>query len=176
MNSPASKSASRAPAVTAFYRPVSYQPEDSPTYLMRRLTVALAQEVERRLEPHGLTSAQWLPLLKIFKGEASTAAELARLTFLDAGAVTRMLDRLEDKGLLRRVRSAQDRRVVHLELTPQGRATAEKIPAILCDVQNAHLRGFQRAEVDTLKLLLHRMLDNAAAMQPDADAPSSLVP
>ena len=162
--------ATRTPS---FYRPGTYRPEDSATYLMRRILTAVAQEVEHELEPYGLTSAQWVPMFKLYTGMASTAAELARETQIDAGAMTRMLDRLEDKGLLRRVRSEQDRRVVHLELTPAGRETAQEIPRVLCEVQNAHLRGFSREELDTLKSLLRRVLDNAIALQAERREPTS---
>lgn len=162
--------ASRTPT---FYRPGNYRPEDSATYLMRRILTAVAQEVEHELEPYGLTSAQWVPMFKLYTGMASTAAELARETQIDAGAMTRMLDRLEDKGLLRRVRSEHDRRVVHLELTPAGRETAKEIPRVLCEVQNAHLRGFSREELDTLKGLLRRVLDNATALQAERREPTA---
>ncbi len=43
---------------------------------------------------------------------------------------------------------------------PEGRATAEKIPAVLCQVQNACLRGFERAELDTSAGRLNRVLGN----------------
>jgi DNA-binding MarR family transcriptional regulator len=149
----------------AFYRPQSYQPEESVAYMMRRVISLVSAEVERRLEPSGLTNAQWVPLLKLHMGSAGTVAELARECQLDAGAMTRLLDRLEAKGLLRRVRSSDDRRVVNLELTPQGKAAAKKIPAVLCEVQNAHLRGFNEDEWRQLKGLMRRVLDNAKAIQ-----------
>lgn len=152
-----------------FYRPGTYQPEDSATWLMRRITVAFAQEVGQRLEPDGLTHAQWVPLLKIHQGVATTASDLAREAHLDAATVTRTLDRLEAKGFLHRVRSSHDRRVVNLALTPQGEAVAQKIPGILCEVQNANLRGFTRAELDTLNGLLRRVLDNAIERQAPSD-------
>jgi DNA-binding MarR family transcriptional regulator len=151
--------------IPSFYRPDSYKPEESVMYLMRRITTAVALEVERQLEPLDLTNAQWVPLFKLHQGHASTAAELARDCHIDAGAVTRMLDRLEDKGLVRRVRSSEDRRVVRLELTDEGRAKAQNIPAVLCQVQNAHLRGFSRDELDTLKGLLRRVMGNANELQ-----------
>ncbi len=153
---------SRTPS---FYRPGSYRPEESVTYLMRLITTAVASEVSARLEPEGLTHAQWVPLFKLHQGEATTAAELARAVYLDAGSMTRMLDRLEAKGFVRRVRSEQDRRVIHLALTPAGEATAARIPQILCEVQNAHLRGFTRAELDTLQGLLQRVLTNARELE-----------
>ena len=149
----------------AFYRPDNYDPEQSVAYLMRRILAATSAEVERELEPSGLTNAQWVPLLKLSMGSASTVAELARGCQLDTGGMTRLLDRLETKGLVRRVRSSEDRRVVNLELTDEGRVAAKTIPAILCGVQNAHMRGFTPQEWQTLKALLRRILDNAQKIQ-----------
>jgi DNA-binding MarR family transcriptional regulator len=102
-------------------------------------------------------------------GSGSTVAELARGCQQDAGSMTRLLDRLEAKGLVRRVRSGEDRRVVNIELTDEGRAAAKKIPAVLCGVQNAHLHGFTVEEWRTLKGLLRRILDNALAIQAERE-------
>ena len=132
----------RQAAAPAFYRPESWRREDSIGYLMGRIMAIVKEAVDHELGPDDLTHAQWEPLLKIYMGEASTVAELARETQVDVGAMTRTLDRLEMKGLARCVRSSEDRRVVNVELTDEGRATAKKIPAVLCRVQNAHLRGF----------------------------------
>ncbi|QJW85924.1 MarR family transcriptional regulator [Ramlibacter terrae] len=132
---------------------------------MRRILGCVASEVDAALEPRGLTSAQWIPLLKLHLGVAGTVAELARECRLDTGAMTRMLDRLEAKGLVARVRSSQDRRVVNLELTDSGREAAAQIPAELCKVQNALLQGLSVPEWEQLKSLLHRVLDNALARQ-----------
>lgn len=155
------------------YRPEDYRPEHSVGYLMRRIVTSLAVAVERELDPRGLTNAQWVPLYKLSLGQVRTAAELARETQLDAGAVTRMLDRLEAKGLVARTRSQADRRVVHLELTAAGRAAADQIPHALCKVLNAHLRGFAPDEVALLHGMLARMLANglagAAGAEPAAD-------
>ena len=150
------------PASTAaFYRAADYVPEESVGYLMRRVLALVAQDVERELEACDLTNAQWVPLLKLFMGEASTVAELARECHLDAGAMTRLLDRLEAKGLCRRVRSIEDRRVVNIELTESGREAARGIPGVLCQIQNAHLAGFSTDEFQAFKGFLRRILDNA---------------
>ena len=96
-------------------------------------------------------------------------AELARACTLDVGAMTRTLDRLEAKGLVKRVRSSEDRRVVNLELTDEGRATAKQIPTVLCRVQNAHLRGFTEDEWQLLKGMLRRVLDTALELQQERE-------
>jgi DNA-binding MarR family transcriptional regulator len=143
-----------------FYRPNGYTSDESVGYLLRRLLNSIKAETDKRLEPHGLTNAQWEPLFKLKKCQASTVAELAREMQTDPGATTRLLDRLEAKGLCKRVRSTEDRRVVNLELTPDGDAAADKIPAALAEVMNAHLAGFSKTEWQALTGYLRRMLAN----------------
>ena len=150
---------------TVFYRPENYQAEESAAYLMRRILALMGAQVDDALEPRDLTSAQWVPLLKLHLGHASSVAELARECQLDSGAMTRLLDRLEAKGLVERVRSSADRRVVNLELTKQGREAAREIPAVLCQVQNAFLQGLSIEEWQQLRSLLRRVLDNGLALQ-----------
>ena len=148
-----------------FYHADGYRPDESVGYLMRRIISLVSQAIEREMEPTGLTNAQWVPLLKIYMGLASTVAELARECDLDAGSMTRLLDRLEGKQLVRRVRSSDDRRVVNIELTDAGRAAAKGIPKILCSIQNAHLVGFSVEEWQILKSYLRRILDTAHSLQ-----------
>ncbi len=148
-------------STAAFYCASGYQPEQSLGYLMRQILNALGQEVEQQLAHTGLTNAQWIPLFKLYVGRATTAAELARECNLDAGAMTRMLDRLEAKGLCRRERSAADRRVITITLTEAGLEAASEIPNVLSRVQNANLHGFSEDEFQMLRGFLRRILDNA---------------
>jgi DNA-binding MarR family transcriptional regulator len=159
-----------------FYRAENYRPEDSVGYLMKQIINMISQDIERQLAHTDLTSAQWVPLFKIHFGQASTVAELARECSLDAGAMTRLLDRLEAKGLCKRVRSETDRRVVNISLTPTGTQAASEIPETLSGVQNAHLAGFSEEEFQTLREYLRRILHNAhsiAAQAPDSTSPKA---
>jgi len=157
-----------------FYRAADYAPEESVGYLMRRVLALVAHEVERQLEGSDLTNAQWVPLFKLSMGQASTVAELARVCHLDAGAMTRLLDRVEAKGLCRRVRSVADRRVVNIELTDAGRIAAADIPVVLSRVQNANLAGFSEQEFETLKSFLRRILGNARGSIATPTAPGDV--
>jgi len=167
-----------APLVShAFYKAENYQPEDSVGYMMRRILVSLAQNIETELAGSALTNAQWLPIMKLYLGHSSTAAELARDCHLDAGAMTRMLDRLEAKGLCSRSRSERDRRLVNISLTESGQRAAQTLPGVLSDVLNRHLAGISPEEFATLKTLLQKMLGNAQTLHskpwplPEASAP-----
>jgi DNA-binding MarR family transcriptional regulator len=162
-NQPDPSASPSRPGVTEFYCASNYVPEDSIGYLFRRVLAQVAQAVERELASSDLTNAQWVPLLKLLMGKASTVAELARECHLDAGAMTRLLDRLEAKGLCRRVRSVADRRVVNIALTDTGREAASRMPGVLCQIQNQHLAGFSQDEFEALKGFLRRILDNAQA-------------
>lgn len=176
-NKPNTAASQPVPPITpAFYCPDNYQPNESVGYLMRRVVATVTQCVERELEPSGLTNAQWVPLVKLHMGLASTAAELARECDLDAGSITRLLDRLEAKALVRRIRSVDDRRVVNLALTDAGRAAAQDIPQVLCGIQNQLLVGFSADEWQTLKGYLRRMLDTAQRIHGPADAAPSAPP
>lgn len=141
-------------------------PYDSMGYLMRRIVTAMGADIERAMEPLGLTNAQWRPLGLMHIGPPKTVAELARECFLDTSAMTRLLDRLESKGYCTRTRSSEDRRVVTLQLTDAGRVAATRIPEVLCTVQNTYLQGFSPDEWATLKSLLQRVLTNAPCACP----------
>lgn len=139
---------------------------------MRRITLLLGAEIDRRMEPLGLTDAQWKPLLRLLLGAPDTAAALARDCQMDAGGLTRLIDRLQAKGLCRRERSAQDRRVVHIALTAAGRAAAEQLPAILLALQQDLLRGFGAEDEARLRDYLARLHANARGLADQAERPA----
>ena len=147
--------------VAAPYSVASYSPEESVGYLVARVRASLFAAVDREMAPLGVSAAQFVILMNVAQARASCAADLAREQSTDTGSMTRMIDRLVRKGLLRRARDAKDRRVVRLELTGSGRGLARKLPAVAVKVLNHHLRGFSGAEFEQLKSLLRRMLANA---------------
>jgi len=144
---------------SAFYDVANYTAGKSVGFLLKRAHQSLLRSMDARMQKYDLTAMQWGPLLLISKGHG-TVAGCAREADIDSSAMTRMLDRLEAKGLLQRVRSEADRRVVNLELTPAGAELAKVIPLELSQVLNHHLRGFSESEFETLKNLLTRFERN----------------
>jgi len=134
------------------------------------LMTMMRREVELRMAAHGLTDAQWKPLWALKSGRAGNAIEMAREMGIDAGAITRLLDRLEAKGLVERVRSESDRRVVHLRLTDAGENVAARIPHVLASVNNDFLQGFSEAEWKQLRKLIGQMTANGNALLAPKDA------
>jgi DNA-binding MarR family transcriptional regulator len=154
---------SARPGDPVHYRGDDYRPNESIGYLLRQLRIHMDRAMDAEMAEHDLTGVQWGPLLMLHFGLASTAAELARVGCVDTGAMTRMLDRLEAKGLLQRTRCPKDRRVVRLELSEEGQRLCRKIPYNLSRVLNGMLRGFTAEELETFKTLARRMLANAEA-------------
>lgn len=147
------------------FRVVDHREDDSVGHLMKRILASMAHQADALLRPHGLTSAQGLPLMRLSAPDYTTVAEVARSLQIDSGATTRLIDRLERGGLCKRVRSSTDRRVMKVELTREGQVALTEVPPVLCKVMNEHLAGFSRSEWDALKLYLQRMIHNAEAMR-----------
>ncbi|MGN6146952.1 MAG: MarR family winged helix-turn-helix transcriptional regulator [Rhizomicrobium sp.] len=105
-----------------------------------------------------LTFTQWICLMGLREGVAETNADLARHLNHDAGAVTRVVDELEKRGLLRRERSKADRRVVKLTLTPQGRAVARMHVPPIVDFWNRVTDEFTHQEIKQLLDLMARLI------------------
>ena len=121
----------------------------------------IVEAIDRELAPLDISHAQWIVVMLLGDGAASTAAELCKILIYDPGAMTRLLDRLEKKGVLQRVRTKDDRRAVRLELTAEGKKLYPRILEALVQVFNRLLRGFSRSEVRQLEGLLKRMVANA---------------
>ena len=128
--------------------------------LMGRARASMLSGLDAELAHFGLSSMQFAVLKHLSEGTARTAADLCRVMFHDTGAMTRLLDRLEHKGLVRRERCREDRRVVFLRVAPNGRALLPRLMAVATRVIDAHLAGFSATEIETLKAYLGRMIEN----------------
>ncbi|MDC8785267.1 MarR family winged helix-turn-helix transcriptional regulator [Roseateles koreensis] len=152
-------------AKQSFYNAENYTRDESVGWLLRKLKQSIVQQADLQLHHVGLTHAQWAPLINLrLCGPRSTVA-LGRELGTDAGALTRLLDRLEAKNLVKRERCNDDRRVVTVSLSEEGRRITAELPAVLADVYNAHLKGFSEQEWRLLLNLLQRMIDNGEALR-----------
>jgi DNA-binding MarR family transcriptional regulator len=119
----------------------------------------LVTEMDAELRGLDITTQQMGILLSMRRQIAATPFELSKLLGIDTGLMTRMLDKLETKGLLKRSRSLEDRRVVNLKLTKKGEAVASRLPDVVPVVLNRRLNKFTRAEFQELRRLLHKFLE-----------------
>lgn len=134
--------------------------------LRRKLHAALDARLasDEVLFSLGLTAAQLAIVVALSAAETVSTIGLCERVAYDAGAMTRMLDRLQAKGVIRRRRSLVDRRVIHVELTEQGRAGIPRMRKVAMEVADQFLGGFSNTEVRELESHLKRLLSNAQAI------------
>jgi DNA-binding MarR family transcriptional regulator len=107
-----------------------------------------------------VTAAQFVILKNVLKGRAQSACELCKCMDYDRGAMSRMIDRLEAKRLIRRVPLAHTRRTMALEVTPAGKAAFPKMEACLDRVVARLLKGVTKVQVRETEKVLKLMLAN----------------
>jgi len=140
-----------------FYESETFEPETSIGYQIKRVQQAMAAALEPAFAAEGLTHAQWSVLVSLYFERGRTCAELARDQVHDKGAMTRIIDVMEQKGWVTRERAQDDRRHVILALTPEGEALAERTRSQVAACWNGWLTGWAsddvRRLINDLKLL-----------------------
>ncbi|MFM0133084.1 MarR family winged helix-turn-helix transcriptional regulator [Paraburkholderia sediminicola] len=140
------------------YTSDSFSLTQSVGFMLTKARNLISAEVDTALKDLDITGPQMGILLAIQRGLACTPFELSKMLSIDTGLMTRMLDKLEAKGLLERSRSVDDRRVVNLMLTKKGEEIAAEIPNIAPEVLNARLKKFTKAEFEELWRLLNKFI------------------
>ncbi len=141
--------------------PEASQPEEPGVRtLITRARSSLLTSFDTEMEPFGVTGAQFEVLKNLARSDNETAASLCRALHYDTGSMTRMLDRLQRKGLVARKRDTSDRRLVFLRLTDTGEGLIPKIQPVLRRALRRHLAGFTPEEVAGLKRYLGRIIEN----------------
>jgi MarR family transcriptional regulator for hemolysin len=133
--------------------------------LIARVGRVWRREVDRRLQPFGLTEATWLPLVHLARAPAPMRQkDLAASLVLDGSTVVRLLDALEASGLIERHEESTDRRAKTITVTQGGRSIIDQVELASREVRNTALLGLSRAEIESATRALEVIrnnLDNA---------------
>jgi len=142
------------------YTKDNFRLTESVGYQLVKARNLITTEMDAALKDLDISSQQMGIMLMLRQKLASTPFELSKMLGIDTGLMTRMLDKLEAKGLVVRSRDDEDRRVVNLTLTRPCIAVADQIPEIAPDVLNARLKDFTKAELNELRRLLRKFLSD----------------
>jgi len=143
------------------YDPATYDIRTAVPPMVGRVRTAFIEALEERLAPFELKAVDYLVLVSLANDVGDTASSICSVLSHDPGAMTRKIDGLEQRGLVRRVRSASDRRAIKIEITLEGRKLHAKALAVGVGLANDFLHGFTKAEVRTLETMLARIYANA---------------
>jgi DNA-binding MarR family transcriptional regulator len=149
------------------YDLATYQPANCVGQLMYRVRAAHMNALDEVLAKDPdlaaleISAAQYVVISVLAKSKCvDSVTQLCKDLSYDAGAMTRMIDRLEAKGLISRRRCPDDRRLVKLELTEAGLAALPRLRECSVRVLNHFLQGFTKTEARQLEGFLNRMLQN----------------
>ena len=153
-----------------YYDIVSFAPRISLGYLVRRINKLSIARIEATFDGSEISFTQWIVLALVSSGIATTCAELSRNMDHNSGAMTRVIDQLEERGLLVRRRDNDDRRVSNLSITEAGSQTVHELVGRVVDVWNDILGDFDRDEITQLIATLGKLLARLESPEPQPEA------
>jgi len=127
--------------------------------LLHQVARTITTELDRRFASLDVTTQQAALLLNVCSGEASPS-QLMHAVGTDTAGMTKLLDRLEAKGLVRRRPNPGDRRSVLVEPTERGLALAPQLTPVFGEVARQAFDGFTDEEAAHLSFLLRRIAAN----------------
>lgn len=129
-------------------------------YRAVNLSNAVLSGLERKLEPLGITPIQMAIIYRCHTGDADTVTSLTQIIPMGAPAISRQVEQLVQKGLIRRQSKKGDRRVVRLRLTKEAQAMIPEITRCRSENEAMLLEGVSEEEKRTLTTVIDKILNN----------------
>ena len=155
------------------YSAESFNFQDSIGYLVKRTQRLMHDRIEAVFASQNITFQHWVVLMHLRDEVAMTTATLCAELRHDSGAMTRLIDQLEERGFVGRRRQSADRRIVDLELTPAGLKMAESLIPLAVDTLNGSLSAFTKAEVQQMQGLLRKIITRVGELNAEAESASA---
>ena len=159
------------------YYAATYTAQSSIGYLIKRAHAMMMDVLENLFADRGFSFIHYAILSWVRDGIAVNPKDICIQYRHDSGALTRVIDQLEERGLIERVRRGNDRRKVELQLTEAGREIVESLIPLVVDKLNLVLIDFSHEEVSEFKRLLIKLntrltttLDTKASAEAKAPA------
>lgn len=130
-------------------------------YWMRLVSNNVSYSFAEKLDSSGVTVAEWVILREMYGGDDTTSpSAVAELTGLTRGAVSKLITRLLEKGLVHRRESSDDRRYQDIELTSKGISLVPKLAALADENDDEFFSCLNKTERTQLKSLLQKLANH----------------
>lgn len=126
---------------------------------VRRLIKAVYLDSQRISKRFGLTGPQSEVLRSLFNKGSMSSADLSRITYVTPSNITGIIDRLESKGLVERIRVTGDRRIVLITLTNKGEALSKTLPDPIEERFISQVAGMETAHIQILSKAMNQLAD-----------------
>ena len=153
----------------AFYA----DPNNSLGYLCRIAFRSFSRALEKRTLPHGVTAGQWRFLRVLWLEDGLTQRELSRRVGMREPTTVTALKGMEKSDLVRRQQSSEDRRKIHVFLTPRALALRARLAPYVAEVNEIATEGLTAEEIETLRRLLQHVGRN---LVPEVEGAASDAP
>ncbi|MDY0403910.1 MarR family winged helix-turn-helix transcriptional regulator [Sulfurovum sp.] len=129
-------------------------------FVLNRTALASKNRFNQMIKAYGISPEQWSVLYRVVEQGGISQKVLADSTYKDQGNLTRMIDKLIEKGYIRREADADDRRAVKLFATEKSVALAEAVAPLSGSHNESMTIGFSHEEKATLIALLDKVYQN----------------
>jgi MarR family transcriptional regulator, organic hydroperoxide resistance regulator len=149
------------PFVASHMSKFSLRLEDQICFAVHSTSLALDRIYRPRLKAFGLTYPQYLVMLVLWQRDGLTVGRIGSHLYLDSATLTPLLKRLEQQGLVNRVRNDSDEREVLIHLSPKGRQLKSRVGDVPAQILGAS--GCSVAQLEGLKEQLDSLRGNLLA-------------
>ena len=132
-------------------------PGRSVGYLVRQTHRAFTRSLQARIAPEGVTIGMWYFLRVLWLEDGISQRELSQRVGMMEPTTASALNNMERKGLVRRLRSRADRRIINVFLTERGRALEKRLLPLAAEVNRVALRALPAQELQILNALLTKL-------------------
>lgn len=136
-------------------------------FLLTEVSHLLRKVIDRRLQPQGLTRAQWAVLASLASGEGITQSELADQLEIEKSTAGRLIDHMEENGWVERRPVPGDRRSWGIYLTAKARPLITRIEEIVLKTREEALRGLSEQEKRIVSAAVERIKTNLRSILDD---------
>ncbi|MBP1764031.1 MAG: transcriptional regulator, MarR family [Firmicutes bacterium] len=130
---------------------------DTIGFFINRTQSNLHKRFLQQLKPYGVTPEQWVLFARLSEKEGISLTDLSQTSLRDKPYTTRLIDKLEDRGLVRREESQNDKRSSLIYLTKEGNELRKKILPLIAELDRWVIGAMSEKEVSTLKFLLNKL-------------------
>ena len=130
---------------------------DSLPMILSRSLDRVKPSYRRLFQANDLTDQQWRVLRALWEKQHLTSAQISQITLLPPPSLVGILDRLEKKNLIGRLRSTEDRRHVHIVPTPKGRALMAHMMPMVDRIHDDFMQRVTAAEWAEFNRILDKL-------------------
>lgn len=129
-------------------------------YRIKLLSQLFCRQLQERLDPFGLTPFHWVVLCCLWEEDGLATSMIGERLQQVGGTLTGVLDRMEERGLIRRERDSRDRRIYRIWLTPAGKELEAVLPPIAREIREQAMIGISIRQQEQLRQLIDQAIAN----------------